>query len=131
MPVHRGEPVDLIAFVQWTYQFLAERSRQLMADPDGDELLSGPSSPALERYRVARAIAAERANSVASRELLPRAIVRTCHEAIAARLRWFGEHLRSSGEDEIADRFQQVLDAAQRDVEKLLDEEAARREQAG
>lgn len=40
------------------------------AEADDDPLLSGSSSPNLERYRLARAIAAERENAIASGQLV-------------------------------------------------------------
>lgn len=51
--------------VKW---YLERRSGQ--ADPD--PLMNGKSSPALERYRVAKAIEAERNNSLAAKSLVPR-----------------------------------------------------------
>lgn len=57
LPYPRGsrQPVDLEKVIRWLHDFLAKNAQRLSAPRTDDPLLAGSDSPALERYRLARA----------------------------------------------------------------------------
>jgi hypothetical protein len=50
-----GSTIDLPQVVRWLHDFLAANKLRLSAGESDDPMLSGANSPALERYRLARA----------------------------------------------------------------------------
>ncbi len=54
-PTGQKTAIDLPAVVKWLHDFLAKNAQRLSAPHTDDPLLAGSNSPALERYRLARA----------------------------------------------------------------------------
>jgi len=50
-----GKTIDLGSLLHWLHDFLADNSRLLAAGDEDDALMTGVDSPALERYREAKA----------------------------------------------------------------------------
>lgn len=73
--------------------FLIESARREALGPDG-ELLAGGDSPALERFRLAKARLAELELQRQQENLLPREAVHRAFEQIASILRTAGEQLQ-------------------------------------
>ncbi|MGN6545539.1 MAG: hypothetical protein ACTHK7_10865 [Aureliella sp.] len=77
-----GATVSLPAVVKALHDFLAENKHKLARDDD--DLMSGPASPALERYREERAALARLVRLEREGELLPRDLVRQSLSKTAA-----------------------------------------------
>ena len=112
-----GPEFDLAAFFRWFFAFLAENARKLAIVP-GDDPMSGPSTPALERWRIAKAILAELTVDQRKENLLARAKVHEGLARFAGILRAAGEALgRQYGSD-----AQAVLDEALDDCQRVIGE---------
>ncbi len=120
----RGAAIDLAKLAKWLHDFLAEHAAALaMARrEEGDALLVGPSSPAMERYRLARAQLAElelqeRRGSLLSRAGAHRGMGRISHiirEALRALRRDFGR--------EAAGIIEEALDDANAEINRAFGE---------
>lgn len=69
-PPGRQAAVDLGQVIAWLHDFLARNAGKLNAPQTDDPLLSGVNSPALERYRIARACREELELAVRKGELV-------------------------------------------------------------
>lgn len=109
-----GATVDLPAVVLALHEFLAKHARVLAMDKgngEGDALLIGPESPALERYRDERAKLAkldrmERERSLLRRDDVHEALGRISHvlgEATGALRRQYGNDAAAIIDDAITD----------------------------
>lgn len=87
------------------------------ADPD--PLLAGGMSPALERYRLARASREELELDARRRVLLPREGVHHGLAAIARIIRGCGERLQRQCGREALEILNESLDDAQREIDRL------------
>ena len=112
-------PLDLIA--QWLRSEGPDRPANrrnradLAEDPD-DKLMAGPTSPAMERWRMARADREERRNAEEARQLVRVDVFRASMLAAFAELRKFAERqIKIHGADteqewnEAVERFQVAL----------------------
>ncbi len=113
-----GARIDLPAVVQSLHDFLAENALKLARNDD--EMLHGPGSPALERYREERAALARLDRKEREGGLLPRDEVRECLACIAAILREAGEALQRRFGDAAVELFYEALDDADREIERSL-----------
>ncbi|MEX2025874.1 MAG: hypothetical protein WEH44_01215 [Pirellulaceae bacterium] len=93
---------------------------QAHATRSTDPLLTGPASPALERYREERAIMARLERQEKERSLLPREAVREGLDKIAATLRAAGDALRRQFGEEAQRILNDSLDQAERTIETML-----------
>jgi phage terminase Nu1 subunit (DNA packaging protein) len=114
-----GKSIDLARLALALHEFLAANARKLAAvdRPSEEELLAGESTPALERYRAARATMAEM-------ELDERrgALIRT--ERLHATLATVASVLRAAGQSlgsQYGADAQSLLDEALDDVEREID----------
>lgn len=120
-PTEQRAPVDLTAVIRWVHDFLAANAQRLSAPETDDPMLAGASSPALERYRLARAqreeleLAARRGELVDVDELL------TWYEAeVAVPIRRSLEALQKHHSQAAADVVLRGLEAAEQSVTRRL-----------
>ena len=110
-------PIDLPAVVVALHDFLATNAFRLAGENGEDALLGGANSPALERYREARAKLAELDLQEREKDLLPAAEVHEMLVRLSTLLRNAGETLqRQYGPDAVA-----IYDGALDDFNVLLD----------
>jgi hypothetical protein len=120
-----GEVVDLGAVVLALHEFLARNARVLAAarrDGEGDALLVGPTSQALERYRDERAKLAklerlEREGTLLRREHVHGGLAKITHilrEAAGALRRQYG--------NDAADLLDDALSDAEREIDRYFAE---------
>lgn len=126
VPVGRS-PINLEEVARWLHDFLAEHGRRLARDPDSDELLEGPASPALERYRQERATMAELDRREREGALLPREEVHETLGRIAHLLRSAGDMLRRQFGQDAADLLDEVLDDCEREIAGVTKRRTKRR----
>jgi hypothetical protein len=106
-PRNNDGSYDAIALRKWDRQRLSTP----VVNGEEDELLAGSSSPALERYRLARAIAAERENEVAAGRLVDVAEYEQFFQSsIAAPLLRMVDTLKARSGPEAAEIAEQVLE---------------------
>jgi hypothetical protein len=125
----RGTPTWVCGrgFVDWWVARALRRRRDRVpsastaAEGNGDPLLvaEGVASPALEKYREARAALAELDLQERQRDLLPRQAVHEVFGRIASRLRDAGEQLGREHGSEAHDVLTEALDDAEREVASL------------
>lgn len=118
----RGQPhwIHGPGFVEWWVE-RALRKRRAPSGDNGDPLLvaDAPASPALERYREARADLAALELAERQRDLLPRQTVHEVFGRIASRLRDAGEQLGREHGSEAHEVLSEALDDAEREVTSL------------
>ena len=95
-------------------------SRRSAPDPTDDPLLDGSDSPALERYRLARAKLAERDLSERDGETVKVSVLRPVIRPGLTALRSGGDALRRKFGNEAGDIFNEALDAFGKACEKAL-----------
>ena len=117
MPIS-GRVIDLRALAKWLHDFLASNARKLAALSTGDPLLDGESTPALERYRNARAILAEMDIEERSGQLIRRDVAHDNLMLIASLLRGAGVVLQRQFGDEAHTILDEALDEAERVIER-------------
>jgi len=123
LAVKRGEPtwINGPAFVSWWVERAVQRRRPVRGE-NGDPLLvgeGGPASPALEKYREARAALAELELGERRRDLLPRSAVHEVFGRVAFRLRDAGEQLQREHGSEAHEVLNEALDDAEREMESI------------
>lgn len=116
-----GPTVDLPAFVKRIHDFLSENYRKLIRNDD-DDLLSGPSSPALERYREERAQIARLDRLEREGNLVPVDQMRDGIGRIAAILRSAGDTIQRQFGREAVQILYDALDEAGREVDRIFGE---------
>ncbi|MCX7429053.1 MAG: hypothetical protein NTW96_25930 [Planctomycetia bacterium] len=85
-----GKEIDLAALATWLHGFLADNAVKLRAADPRDPLLAGDSTPALERYRTARAILAEMEIEQQSGQWIPRDVIHDGLTLFASIIRGIG-----------------------------------------
>jgi hypothetical protein len=92
---------------------------------DPDPMLDGPASPALERYREARAAMARLDLATREKNLLPRADVHTGLARIASVIRQAGDTLQKQFGAEPHAVLIEALDEAEQQIENLFGDSAS------
>jgi hypothetical protein len=120
--------IDAPGFVQWWVDREMQKRRRRETVPaasssgnNGDPLLvaDAPASPALERYREARADLAALELAERQRDLLPRQTVHEVFGRIASRLRDAGEQLGREHGSEAHEVLTEALDDSEREIGSL------------
>ena len=114
-----GETVDLAAVLDWFHSFLAENGRKLLA-VSGDDPMTGPTSPALEKWREEKYLLARITRLEKEAELLPREMLHTTLSTLASILRKGVESIRKHFGSEAAEVFSEILDDCEREIDSLL-----------
>jgi hypothetical protein len=120
-----GRTISLPAVIHAFHDFFAKHGHRLAASlsaGDDDPLLSGPSSPALERYREARAELAKLDLSARRKDLLPRGEIHDKLMRLASILRTTGETLGRQFGAEAQAVLGGALDEFERECKSLSDE---------
>lgn len=114
MPGESGAwPLDRIA--QWRHdRDIADKRRAVSLGSDEDPLLSGPVSPALERFREARASIAELDFLKRTGDVIDREQIHEVFSRIAMVLRGAGEKLERDFGGDARGIFDAALDEAER-----------------
>ncbi|QDV25950.1 hypothetical protein [Aureliella helgolandensis] len=113
-----GANVSLPKVVRALHDFLADNKHKLARDDD--DLLSGPASPALERYREERALLARLVRLEREGELLPRDLVRLSLAKTAALIRAAGETLQKQFGDTAAELLYDAIEDAESEIERFF-----------
>jgi hypothetical protein len=113
-----GPSVNLPALARAIHDFLADNAVKLARDDD--PLLSGGSSPALERYREERALLARLDRLEREGALLPRDEARRALGRVAAILRQAGEALARDYGNGAVDLLNEALADADAEVERAF-----------
>lgn len=126
-PTGPKTPIDLPAVVKWLHDFLADNAQRLSAPHTDDPLLAGSNSPALERYRLARAAREELELAARRGELLDVDELLTWYDAeVAAPIRRSLEALQSQFGPAAMQLVAKSLDQAGAAVTKRLKGEGVR-----
>ena len=112
--------IDLPVVVRAFHDFLGKNWRKLYAPDSEEEMLFGESSPALERYRLARAKREEQKLAEDQRNLISRERVHDGISRIATALRTAGEVLQRRFGMEAHEIIIDALEAAEREGEKYF-----------
>lgn len=110
--------ISLPKVVRALHDFLADNKHKLARDDD--DLLSGPNSPALERYREERALLARLMRLEREGELLPRDLVRQSLAKTAALIRTAGESLQKQFGSAAAEVLYEAIDDAEAEIERFF-----------
>ena len=113
-----GATINLRKVVKALHDFLADNKHKLARDDD--DLMSGPASPALERYREERAIMAKILRLEREGQLLPRDLVRQSMSKTAAIIRQVGESLQKQFGDAAAHLLYEGIDDATAEIERFF-----------
>ena len=112
-----GRTIDLVEVIRWIHDWLAENASKLAAIEAGeDPLMSGTDSPALERYRLARAQMVELELAERRGDLIRRDHLREGLARYARGVRATGDSLRRQFGKDAHDLLNEHLDDAERDV---------------
>jgi hypothetical protein len=112
-----GPTINLPQLARALHDFLAANAQKLAAD---DELLTGASSPALERYREERAALARLDRLEREGELLPRDQVRDALGRIAGIVRAAGDSLARQFGNEALELLVEAVDDAEAEIERIF-----------
>lgn len=123
-----GATVSLPAVVKALHDFLAENKHKLARDDD--DLMSGPASPALERYREERAALARLVRLEREGELLPRDLVRQSLSKTASIIRLAGETLQKQFGDSAAEVLYEAIGDAEAEIDRFFAEPVEEQEDA-
>lgn len=123
-----GATVSLPAVVKALHDFLAENKHKLARDDD--DLMSGPASPALERYREERAALARLVRLEREGELLPRDLVRQSLSKTASIIRIAGETLQKQFGDSAAEVLYEAIGDAEAEIDRFFAEPGSETEDA-
>ncbi|MCC7336839.1 MAG: hypothetical protein IT422_17250 [Pirellulaceae bacterium] len=115
-----GAMVSLPKVVLALHDFLAENKHKLARDDD--DMLNGPASPALERYREERALLARLQRLERETELLPRDLVRQSLAKTATLIRTAGESLQRQYRDGAAELLYEAIADAEAEIERFFAE---------
>ena len=113
-----GATVSLPAVVRALHDFLADNKHKL-ARVD-DDLMVGPTSPALERYREERAAMARMMRLEREGELLPRDLVRQSLAKTATILRNAGESMQKQFGQSAADLLYEAIGDAEAEIVRFF-----------
>lgn len=113
-----GATVSLPAVVLALHDFLADNKHKLAREDD--DLMVGPTSPALERYREERAAMARMTRLEREGELLPRDMVRQSLSKTATILRNAGELLQKQFGQGAADMLYEALGDAEAEIVRFF-----------
>lgn len=113
-----GATISLPKVVKAYHDFLAANKFKLCRDED--DLLSGPNSPALERYREERALMAKLNRLEREGQLLPRDDTRQVLLKIAGVIRQAGETLHKQFGEEAARVLYEGIDDAVAEIERYF-----------
>jgi hypothetical protein len=114
-----GEPtVSLPDLAKWVHDFIAENGRRFNAMEEGG--VSSQSSPALERYREAKAEREEYMLARDKRVLVERGVVNDLLMRVASRFREFGDVLQRQFGRDAASLFNEHLDDMEREAEGAI-----------
>jgi len=111
-----GAKIDLPAVVRAMHDFLADNAVKLARNED--DLLAGPGSPALERYREERAAIARLDRLEREGALVSRDEVRTSFGRVAAILRTAGDALQRQFGPAAVEVLYEALEDAGREIER-------------
>lgn len=114
-----GPVISLPELARALHDFLAENAVKLARDDDA--LMSGPASPALERYRAARAALAELELGQREGQLLPRDETHLAMARIAAILRSAGETLGRQFGSEAREILDEAMDDAEAEIARWFE----------
>ena len=111
-----GAKIDLPAVIRAMHDFLADNAVKLARNED--DLLAGPGSPALERYREERAAIARLDRLEREGALVSRDEVRTSFGRVAAILRTAGDALQRQFGPAAVEVLYEALEDAGREIER-------------
>ncbi len=112
--------VSLPKVIRALHDFLADNKHKLARDDD--DMLNGPASPALERYREERALMARLQRLEREGELLPRDLVRQSLSKTATLIRTAGESLQRQYGDGAAELLYEAISDAESEIERFFSE---------
>ena len=115
-----GRSIDLPAVVKALHDFLATNARKLAAGDGDDPLMAGASTPALERYRLARAKLAELELEQREGNVLLRDVLHEGFGEIASMLRRASERLDRQCGREAYEILDEALTNAERKFDSLV-----------
>jgi len=115
-----GPTINLPNVVAKFHDFLADNAQKLARD--ADDMLAGPASAALERYREERAVLAKLDRLERERSLLPRDQVREFLGRLAAILRGAGDTLQRQFGPEAVRILHECLDESRREMDRFFGE---------
>jgi len=118
-----GKEVDLFKFVRWVFDFLAQNGRKLLRAEDGDDLLSGPETPELEKLRKVNRLIKEVEYGKLKTQVLDRSKVHEGLTRIAAIIRDCGDALQRRFGPDALDLLHQHLDAVDAEIAALCAEQ--------
>jgi hypothetical protein len=110
----RGKTVDLFAAIKSYHDLIATNSHRLKGADEQDPMLAEGDSPALERYRNAKADLAELEREERVRNLLPRQLVHSTLGELAELLRSTGDVLRKQFGKEAYSLLERMYDVFER-----------------
>ena len=113
-----GAVIDLAAFVRAFHDFLAKNWRKLSDESEEEMLFSGDSSPALERYRLARAMREESKLLEDQGQLIQKEKIHECFSFVATSLRTAGDLLQRKFGSEAHEIIVDALGSAEKEIEK-------------
>ena len=111
-----GAKIDLPAVIRAMHDFLADNAVKLARNED--DLLAGPGSPALERYREERAAIARLDRLEREGALVSRDDVRTSFGRVASILRGAGDALQRQFGPAAVEVLYEALEDAGREIER-------------
>lgn len=115
-----GATISLPDFIRWFHDFIADNSHKLSLADDEPEMMNGPASPWLEKYREEQARMARLKRLELEKQLLPRSLVHDALMESAAALRQAGERLAKISPDAV-EVLNQAIDAITRRVNRIFD----------
>ncbi len=107
--------VDLAAVIRWLHDFLADNRQKLQAT-DGEDPMSGESTPALERWREEKWRLARLERQRVEQSQLPRDEIHELLGRVAGILRAMGDRLQRRFGPEAYNMLTEALDDADRHV---------------
>lgn len=111
-----GSDVNLYKFVKWVFDFLSQNGRKLNKPEDGDDLLSGPETPELEKLRRVNRELKEIDLAERRTQVLDRSKVRDGLNRVAAKIRDCGDALQRRFGPDALDLLLQHLDAVEGEI---------------
>jgi phage terminase Nu1 subunit (DNA packaging protein) len=115
-----GEQIDLAAVLVRFHDLLRDHGDKIVSGDEEDELLQGPNSPALERWRNERAKIARMERLELQGQLLPREVVRRSLQIIAQQISSLGEKLHRDFGPTAQKSVFTTVDSIERELRKLL-----------
>ena len=115
-----GAVVDLTAVFPALFAFLAKNSRKIAYA--SEDMMDGPESPALERFREERAAMVKIQRQELEKTLLRREDCREVFGVVAAILRQVGDRLQKEHGPAAADILIEALEDCQEKIEAAFDE---------